>query len=91
MWAFFFSKRANSSWEEKERKGSRNVLHPGDADKVKLRGKEGGNVRMGDCDYSFCVIMPLIFQLFSFKERVLMVGGRNTVAPGSGCHWFVTT
>lgn len=71
-------------------KSSRNVLHPGDADKVKLRGKED-NVRMGDCDYSFCVIMLLIFQLFSFKERVLMVGGRNTVAPGSFYHWFVTT
>lgn len=72
------------------KKGKQECSSPGDADKVQLRGKED-NVRMGDYDYSFCINPLLTFQLFSFKEQVFMVGGRNTVAPGNVYHWFVTT
>lgn len=70
--------------------GGEGKSHSGDADKVQLRGKED-NVGMGDCDYSFCIILLLIFQLFSFKEQVFMVGGRNAMVPGNVYHWFVTT
>lgn len=32
---------------------------------------------MGECDYSFCITLLLIFQLFSFKSRSLWWDGKT--------------